>query len=155
VSTTEVVNTSALSVFGFVACVPEIAECIPSGVAILCIERRDVKVAFLEFFSVFDFNCHFECFVLVKYFSPTSASMNIKKMKVAELRDELSKRGLDTKGTKPVLLKRLEEAILLEGGEADDAADGTYTFTFLHTVERQIQCAVAVRYHYKFTEDLG
>ena len=31
-------------------------------------------------------------------------------MKVAELREELEKRGLSTKGTKPVLVDRLTEA---------------------------------------------
>ena len=36
---------------------------------------------------------------------------NLDKMKVAELRDELAKLGLDTKGTKPILLKRLKEAL--------------------------------------------
>lgn len=36
---------------------------------------------------------------------------NVDKMKVAELRAALSERGLDTKGTKPVLLARLKEAI--------------------------------------------
>ena len=33
------------------------------------------------------------------------------QMKVAELRDELQSRGLDTSGTKAVLLERLEEAL--------------------------------------------
>lgn len=48
------------------------------------------------------------------------SELNVKKMKVAELRDELAARGLDTKGTKPVLLKRLEEAILAEGNTVAD-----------------------------------
>jgi len=34
---------------------------------------------------------------------------NVDEMKVAELREELSARGLDTKGTKPILVKRLKE----------------------------------------------
>lgn len=37
--------------------------------------------------------------------------MDVDKLKVAELRTELSKRGLDTKGTKPILLARLKEAL--------------------------------------------
>ena len=41
--------------------------------------------------------------------------MDIDKLKVAELRAELSKRNLDTKGTKPVLVARLKEAITNEG----------------------------------------
>jgi len=44
--------------------------------------------------------------------------MNLEKMKVAELRDELEKRGLDTKGTKPFLVQRLQEALDNEGGGA-------------------------------------
>ena len=36
--------------------------------------------------------------------------MDIEKLKVAELRAELSNRGLDTKGTKPILVARLREA---------------------------------------------
>eukprot|EP00088_Acartia_fossae_P054648 TRINITY_DN6298_c0_g2_i13.p1 TRINITY_DN6298_c0_g2~~TRINITY_DN6298_c0_g2_i13.p1 ORF type:complete len:705 (-),score=257.78 TRINITY_DN6298_c0_g2_i13:235-2349(-) len=47
--------------------------------------------------------------------------MNLEKMKVAELRDELEKRGLDTKGTKPFLVERLKEALTAEaeGGGGD------------------------------------
>ena len=44
----------------------------------------------------------------------TAATMpieNLDKMKVAELRAELTKLGMDTKGTKPVLLARLKEAL--------------------------------------------
>ena len=36
---------------------------------------------------------------------------NLDKMKVAELRAELAKLGMDTKGTKPILLARLKEAL--------------------------------------------
>lgn len=38
-----------------------------------------------------------------------------KKLKVAELREELKARGLDTKGNKAQLVKRLEKAIVAEG----------------------------------------
>jgi len=50
--------------------------------------------------------------------------MNLEKMKVAELRDELEKRGLDTKGTKPFLVQRLQEALDNEGGGAAAADEG-------------------------------
>lgn len=36
---------------------------------------------------------------------------DIQKLRVAELRDELAKRGLDIKGLKPALIKRLTSAI--------------------------------------------
>ncbi|CAM6098986.1 unnamed protein product [Calypogeia fissa] len=42
------------------------------------------------------------------------------KLKVQELRDELSKRGLDTTGLKPALVARLDEAIASEN-KSDDA----------------------------------
>jgi SAP domain len=45
-----------------------------------------------------------------------------KKMKVQELRDELESRGLDTSGTKPVLLERLEEALNKTVATPTDAA---------------------------------
>ena len=41
------------------------------------------------------------------------------KLKVAELRDELKARGLDTKGNKAALIARLKEAL-----ESDDGDGG-------------------------------
>jgi hypothetical protein len=41
---------------------------------------------------------------------------DLKKLKVAELRDELSKRGLDTKGVKDDLVTRLAAAMEAEDG---------------------------------------
>lgn len=41
------------------------------------------------------------------------------KLKVVELRAELSARGLDTKGNKAVLVKRLKEALEEEIGEGN------------------------------------
>jgi hypothetical protein len=48
-------------------------------------------------------------------------------LQVAELRDALEARGLDTKGTKPFLVERLTEALAAEaangGGEAVEAVE--------------------------------
>ena len=41
---------------------------------------------------------------------------DIKRMRVAELRVELSQRGLDAKGLKATLKERLDEAIMMERG---------------------------------------
>uniref|UniRef100_A0A0V0I5D9 Putative ovule protein n=1 Tax=Solanum chacoense TaxID=4108 RepID=A0A0V0I5D9_SOLCH len=48
----------------------------------------------------------------------------ITKLKVDELRKELSSRGLDTTGTKPILVKRLEEAIEVEEEENKKKLNG-------------------------------
>jgi hypothetical protein len=42
-----------------------------------------------------------------------------KKLKVAELREELKTRGLDAKGNKAQLVKRLEKAIAREDGAGE------------------------------------
>ena len=47
-----------------------------------------------------------------------------KKLKVQEIRDALGEIGLDTTGTKPVLLERLEEAIAAGATEAEPATEG-------------------------------
>eukprot|EP00954_Amorphochlora_amoebiformis_P018386 1325852-Amorphochlora_amoeboformis.AAC.1 len=44
----------------------------------------------------------------------------LKKLKVKQLRKELKKRGLDTKGLKAVLLQRLIEAVKAEGEQKDE-----------------------------------
>lgn len=44
---------------------------------------------------------------------------DLKKLKVTELRDELAKRDLDTKGVKDELIERLATAMEAEGGDAD------------------------------------
>ena len=45
------------------------------------------------------------------------AAGDVDKMKVVELRAELVKMGLETKGTKPVLLARLKEALAANAAE--------------------------------------
>lgn len=43
-----------------------------------------------------------------------SSILDPAKLKVVELRSELSARGLDAKGNKPALVKRLKEALEAE-----------------------------------------
>lgn len=45
--------------------------------------------------------------------------MDPAKLKVVELRAELNARGLDSKGNKPVLVKRLREALEAETGNGE------------------------------------
>ena len=53
----------------------------------------------------------------------TLTSESLKTLKVAELREELDRRGLDSTGLKAALLARLEEALLAAGGgDASTAA---------------------------------
>mmetsp|Transcript_7201 Transcript_7201/g.14595 ORF Transcript_7201/g.14595 Transcript_7201/m.14595 type:complete len:494 (-) Transcript_7201:73-1554(-) len=49
-------------------------------------------------------------------------TVDFKKLKVAELRAECTKRGLDNKGVKAVLVKRLEDS--KEGGKVEDMEEG-------------------------------
>ena len=49
------------------------------------------------------------------------ASIDVKKMKVLELRNELARRKLDTSGLKGALQRRLEAALAAEAAEKDEA----------------------------------
>ncbi|XP_004292663.1 PREDICTED: poly [ADP-ribose] polymerase 2-like [Fragaria vesca subsp. vesca] len=49
------------------------------------------------------------------------------KLKVDQLRDQLAQRGLSTAGTKPVLVSRLESALLQDNNQTADAGDGSVT----------------------------
>ena len=49
-------------------------------------------------------------------------------MKVAELRSNLAKRGLDTKGTKPVLVARLINALNSEQSPEEKAVESGVSF---------------------------
>ncbi|KAL6210371.1 hypothetical protein ACLB2K_015604 [Fragaria x ananassa] len=49
------------------------------------------------------------------------------KLKVDQLRDQLALRGLSTAGTKPVLVSRLESALLQDNNQTADAGDGSVT----------------------------
>jgi len=50
----------------------------------------------------------------------TDIMSGVSKMKVAELREALEARGLDTKGTKPFLVSRLEDAMLRDAAETEE-----------------------------------
>jgi len=52
-----------------------------------------------------------------------SSSMDPSKLKVVELRAELSSRGLDTKGNKAVLVDRLKEALEREAAQEEEAEE--------------------------------
>merc|ERR1712223_405710 len=50
----------------------------------------------------------------------TDVMSGVSKMKVAELREALEARGLDTKGTKPFLVSRLEDAMSRDAAETEE-----------------------------------
>jgi len=59
------------------------------------------------------------------------------KMKVAELRSSLAERGLDTKGTKPVLVARLVEALEAEKSPEEKAAEAAKAAEKMETEKAQ------------------
>ncbi|KAK9035568.1 hypothetical protein V6N11_077606 [Hibiscus sabdariffa] len=58
------------------------------------------------------------------------------KLKVEQLRHELAQRGLDTTGTKPFLVQRLEEALLKEKKKEDDNQDNANNATQNNKIKR-------------------
>ncbi|XP_023345250.1 heterogeneous nuclear ribonucleoprotein U-like protein 1 [Eurytemora carolleeae] len=64
---------------------------------------------------------------------------NLEKMKVADLREELEKRGLDTKGTKPFLIDRLQEALSAENGATGGAETGSADMDMDSNDSEQVQ----------------
>lgn len=70
---------------------------------------------------------------------PALDSKTLSSMKVAELKEELKSRGLDTKGTKPVLLKRLKEAIDEEVGSDNQAGDDSIDYAAVDTTSECIE----------------
>ena len=61
------------------------------------------------------------------------------KMKVAELRAALQERGLDTKGTKPVLVGRLQSALDAENPPAEEEAAAAVEATEETTEETKME----------------
>ena len=59
----------------------------------------------------------------------TPQTSGLSKLKVAELREKLSEQGLDTQGTKPVLLARLRESLSIVSTptKTEEAAGKTIT----------------------------
>ena len=71
-------------------------------------------------------------------------TFDFKKLKVAELKAECTKRGLDTKGVKAVLVKRLEEygegALSEEVAENDDEDEEVVDFKKMKVAELREEC---------------
>lgn len=78
--------------------------------------------------------------------------MDPAKLKVVELRAELTKRGLDSKGNKPVLVERLKQALAEEKPGAAAGKPGILTSS-LFTFEQRVRCFAALRDVYTYIND--
>ena len=67
----------------------------------------------------------------------TDVMSGVSKMKVAELREALEARGLDTKGTKPFLVSRLEDAMSRDAAETEGKGRVKETKETIRDFERQ------------------
>ena len=82
--------------------------------------------------------------------TPTSGEdLDVKSMKVNELKEELAARGLNAKGLKAALVERLQEAIENETTDKDDTeamdTEQVYYYFFKHTNELlQKACAFLI-----------
>merc|ERR1739840_27329 len=68
-----------------------------------------------------------------------SESLDPSKLKVAELREELQARGLDSKGNKAALVDRLAEALEEEGDEGESEEHQTEDVSGKHEKEDEEQ----------------
>ena len=80
--------------------------------------------------SYYDQQCFLACYLLLTNILSVCCvlkELDVSKMKVAELREQLKQRGLDVKGNKAALIERLNESLNAEALEGDEEEDGVET----------------------------